>query len=76
MSHTEAREVTYLNGHRIEVGGRVYAPERECRFSAGSYDDEERGIWESECGGRFELSCGTPVENWGFCPKCGGKVVE
>lgn len=44
MSHTETKEVTYLNGHRIEVGGRVYAPERECRFSVGSYNDEECGI--------------------------------
>ena len=32
MSHTETKEVTYLDGHRIKVGRRIYKMERTCRI--------------------------------------------
>lgn len=31
----------------------------------------------SECGERWELSCGSPVDNnLNFCPRCGAEVVS
>lgn len=43
---------------------------RVCRWTA---DDD--GNWNTECGGIFEITNGTPQDNkMSFCPFCGGKV--
>lgn len=77
MSHAETKEVTYLDGHRIEVSGRVYAPERECRNSYGGREFEC-----SACGMQWHLlDRADACDEWAhvrtprFCPNCGAKVV-
>lgn len=88
MSHTERTDVTYLNGHRVRIGGTVYARERTCRISV-----EKRKMSQtqtavvkscSECGFEygvetensfpFEVTIGA-VEPPNFCPNCGAKVI-
>jgi len=35
------------------------------------------GIWDTECGGRFEIMEGTPYENqMSYCPYCGKSLRE
>lgn len=39
--------------------------------------DEQMDAWETECGGAFQIMCGTPAENeMTHCPYCGGLIVE
>lgn len=55
MGHTEVKEVTYLNGGRVEVGGRLY---RRVPKGAGPVEVvEHQGTYtvydaEGECAGR------------------------
>lgn len=75
MSHTERTDVTYLNGHRVRIGGTVYARERTCR------NLDVRGDRGFECS-----ACGYEAETYGdslcnpddfeFCPMCGARVIE
>lgn len=70
MSHTDTQEVTYLNGHRVRINGKVYAMERTCR-----------AVGEDPLGFRSCSSCG--YETWAdddsvtpYCPNCGARVIE
>ena len=46
-----------------------------CKNSADPYDGS---FFEcSECGERWELTCGSPADNnLNFCPRCGAEVVS
>lgn len=46
-----------------------------CKNSEDLYDGS---FFEcSECGERWELTCGSPADNnLNFCPRCGAEVVE
>jgi rRNA maturation endonuclease Nob1 len=36
---------------------------------------DENGIWETECGGMFEIVEGNPEDNdMNYCPYCGGTL--
>lgn len=38
---------------------------------------EDCSVYDTECGGAFTVTEGTPTENdFNFCPYCGGKLVE
>lgn len=68
--HTETKAVTYLNGHRIEVGGKVYRHERTCHDFGG-----EEGTNGEGC----DFACSTcgyccDVCEPRFCPNCGARV--
>lgn len=67
MSHTETKEVTYLNAHRVKVDGRVYALERTCRIIPDGHDDPSC----SACGAHYMC-----MSDASFCPDCGAKVVK
>lgn len=74
MSHTEIKEVTYLNGHRIKVNGLFYIMERACRAVRVQEVDEARAdkrAWPvcSQCGGAINSS--DP-----YCRHCGARVVN
>jgi hypothetical protein len=44
---------------------------RKCKWK-----EDEDGVWDTECGNRFELIEGAPKDNrMKFCPYCGG-VLE
>ena len=67
MSHTETKEVTYLDGHRIKVGRHIYKMERTCHYVY----DEEICAWRcSGCGGLEPVG-----DHVSYCPDCGAKVV-
>lgn len=78
MSHTEIKEVEYLNGQRIKVGGLYYLMERACRdVSQGGVD-----FMCSECGTEVEveygdsrLFVGDKIGVFDYCPHCGARVV-
>lgn len=65
MSHTERQDVTYYNGHVIEVNGKRYVPERTCHVERNEYED-----FCSNCG------CGEFMPWYKFCPQCGSQVKE
>lgn len=45
---------------------------RKCKWTP-----DEDGIYDTDCGGRFEFKEGGPKENWTkYCPYCGGELVE
>lgn len=74
MSHTETKEVTYLDGHRVKVGRHVYQIERTCR-----YVRDHMGVadnWFSkctECGAEFDER--VVDSHFVYCPRCGAMVV-
>lgn len=81
MSHTETKEVTYLDGHRVKVGRHVYQMERTCRIV--SYIDESPASY----GGRVHRCsvCRKALpkalfrNGWtalDYCPRCGARVVD
>lgn len=76
MSHTETQEVTYLNGHRVRIIGKVYAMERTC---SAVKVIEERVIFgePAKCHVRVCSECGAKEPHvGGYCHVCGAKVVE
>lgn len=41
------------------------------------WTEDEDGLWNTECGGTFEITEGTPRENeMVFCPYCGKSIEE
>jgi len=41
------------------------------------WTEDESATWNTECGGAFDLSWGTPSENgMRFCSYCGKELVE
>ena len=74
MSHTETKEVTYLDGHRVKVERHVYQMERTCR-----YVRDHMGVadnWFSkctECGAEFDER--VVDSHFVYCPNCGAMVV-
>lgn len=76
MSHTEKQDVTYYNGHSIEVKGTRYVPWRSCRNL--SYNS---GFHCSACGYSLDYcldgeSCGLHAWEICYCPECGAEVVD
>lgn len=74
MSHTETKEVTYLDGHRVKVGRHVYQMERTCRMGA-PIDGEYRC---GECG-HLNRETYRADKGWyppEYCAHCGARVVE
>ena len=80
MSHTETKEVTYLDGHRIKVWRHVYQMERTCRIVR--HVDESPASY----GGRVHRcsACSKALpkalfrNGWtvlDYCPRCGSRVV-
>jgi hypothetical protein len=63
----------------IEITGiyslpNVPAPADRCLWAL---EDDDAGVWETECGGAFILIEGTPTENnMAFCPYCGKRLSE
>ena len=41
------------------------------------WKEDEDGVWDTECGNKFEIIAGTPIENqMNFCPYCGKGLWE
>lgn len=86
MSHTENKEVTYLNGHRVKVDGEVYALVGVCRAEVR---EDAAGVYVvacSECGyavggkwADFKSAEKIALRKNGaglHCPGCGRKLVK
>lgn len=40
-------------------------------------DEDQHGLWETDCGNLFDITEGTPHENgMNYCPYCGKHLVE
>lgn len=41
------------------------------------WGDDDCDYWETECGGLFQITEGTPKDNkMGYCPYCGRLILE
>ena len=41
------------------------------------WKEDQDGVWDTECGNRFEIMNGTPTENQiNWCPYCGKGLRE
>ena len=41
------------------------------------WKEDQDGAWDTECGNRFDIINGTPIENqMNFCPFCGKGLQE
>ena len=41
------------------------------------WKEDKDGVWETECGNAFEVTTGTPAENYfEYCPFCGQVILE
>lgn len=41
------------------------------------WEQDDDGIWQTECGNAFELNAGTPEDNhMEFCPYCGKVLID
>lgn len=78
MSHTETKEVTYLGGHRVRVGGRVYQMERTARIevSHGTHGPVPR--FEGDCWTIHHVcsACGGSIDRSdAYCRHCGSRII-
>ena len=75
MSHTEVQDVTYYNGHVIEVNGKRYVRERTC--SNVHEPPPDYTFWPCP---HFKCSlCGKKhisMDYVFYCPNCGAKVID
>lgn len=41
------------------------------------WEENEDGVWETECDNTFKFICATPAENeFEYCPFCGKVILE